>query len=226
MGTSKATAPPERHCSGDCVMTKKAGTSIDAHDLLRRIHFITGNLNKVKEVRGILGEIRHINIDLPELQEMDPRRVVLAKARSALEQGYKPVLIEDTSLSIPSCGGLPGPLVKWFLKGLGAEGLVKFAASHGEPRAEARTIFGLAFGPQTILYGEGVIFGTLVSPRGEGFGWDSVFQPDGSTVTFGEMSLEDKNKYSMRAQALHALKGQIEVYLASPGAGRLRRGRG
>lgn len=196
--------------------SKKNDRDFDAHKMLRRIHFITGNMNKVNEVKAILGEVRHVNIDLPELQEMDPRRVVLAKAQSALQQGYKPVLIEDTSLSIPSCGGLPGPLVKWFLKGLGAEGLVKFAASHGEPHAEARTIFGLAFGPQTILYGEGVIRGTLVNPRGEGFGWDSVFQPHGSSTTFGEMKVEEKNKYSMRALALHALKRQVEDYFASP----------
>jgi hypothetical protein len=32
----------------------------------------------------------------------------------------------------------------------------------------------------TLIYGEGVVQGTVVAPRGRGFGWDSIFQPQGS----------------------------------------------
>jgi len=34
-----------------------------------------------------------------------------------------------------------------------------------------------------------------------GFGWDSIFIPEGSKKTFAQMSLTEKNKYSMRAIA-------------------------
>jgi inosine triphosphate pyrophosphatase len=178
--------------------------------LLQEVYFVTGNSHKLREVEAILGKMRHVNLDLPEIQELEPRKVVIAKAQGALEQGYSPVLIEDTSLSLAALNGLPGPLIKWFLKALGGEGVHQLAASKGDCRAEVRTIFGLALGPQTFLYGEGVVYGEVVTPRGSGFGWDSIFCPVGSAKTMGEMTLEEKAACSMRTLALYDLRAQIE----------------
>ena len=35
-----------------------------------------------------------------------------------------------------------------------------------------------------------------------GFGFDPIFQPEGSDKTFAEMTIEEKNGYSHRAMAL------------------------
>jgi non-canonical purine NTP pyrophosphatase (RdgB/HAM1 family) len=180
-----------------------------ADAFLRKVSFVTGNAQKVLEVAAILGEVKHVDIDLPEIQELDPRKVVLAKAKAAVERGFSPVLIEDTSLSLAALNGLPGPLIKWFLKALGAEGFYRLAATTGDLSADVKTIFGLALGPQTILYGEGTLRGTLVAPRGGGFGWDSIFQPHGFTTTFGEMAGEAKQQMSMRTLALRDLREQL-----------------
>jgi inosine triphosphate pyrophosphatase len=180
--------------------------------VLQEVFFITGNKQKLREVEAILGTMRHVDLDLPELQELEPRKVVIAKAQAALNQGYSPVLIDDTSLSLPALNGLPGPLIKWFLKALGGEGVYQLAASKSDCRAEVRTIFGLALGPQTFLYGEGVVQGEVVHPRGSGFGWDSIFCPTGSAKTMGEMTLEEKNQCSMRVKALHDLRAQLERF--------------
>jgi non-canonical purine NTP pyrophosphatase (RdgB/HAM1 family) len=180
--------------------------------VLQEVFFITGNSHKLREVEAILGTMRHVDLDLPELQELEPRKVVIAKAQAALAQGYSPVLIEDTSLSLTALNGLPGPLIKWFLKALGGEGVYQLAASKQNCSAEVRTIFGLALGPQTFIYGEGVVYGQVVSPRGTGFGWDSIFQPQGSTKTMGEMSPEEKSSFSMRTKALHDLRVQLERF--------------
>lgn len=183
--------------------------------VLQEVYFVTGNSHKLREVEAILGKMRHVDLDLPEIQELEPRKVVIAKAQSALGQGYSPVLIEDTSLSLTALGGLPGPLIKWFLKALGGEGVHQLAASKGDCRAEVRTIFGLALGPQSFIYGEGVVNGEVVAPRGSGFGWDSIFCPTGSAKTMGEMTLEEKAACSMRTLALHDLRTQLErFYLA------------
>ena len=50
---------------------------------------------------------------------------------------------------------------------------------------------------------EGEIKGTItLAPRGaEGFGYDPVFQPDGFDRTFAELTSEEKNKISHRANA-------------------------
>jgi len=180
--------------------------------VLQEVFFITGNSHKLREVEAILGTMRHVDLDLPELQELEPRKVVIAKAQAALAQGYSPVLIEDTSLSLFALNGLPGPLIKWFLKALGGEGVYQLAASKQNCSAEVRTIFGLALGPQTFIYGEGVVQGEVVSPRGTGFGWDSIFQPQGSLKTMGEMPPEEKSLFSMRTKALHDLRVQLERF--------------
>jgi XTP/dITP diphosphohydrolase len=53
-----------------------------------------------------------------------------------------------------------------------------------------------------------VIEGAIVSaPRGEGgFGYDPVFQPDGSSQTFGELPAAEKNRISHRARAIRELR--------------------
>ena len=42
------------------------------------------------------------------------------------------------------------------------------------------------------------------------FGWNRIFQPDGSSKTFGEMTLEEKDPMSMRAEAFRNLKNHFE----------------
>ena len=51
---------------------------------------------------------------------------------------------------------------------------------------------------------EGKVFGTLQwPPRGAGgFGYDPMFQPDGTDKTFGEMVAVEKHAFSHRARAL------------------------
>ena len=40
------------------------------------------------------------------------------------------------------------------------------------------------------------------APRGDrGFGWDTIFIPDGETRTFAEMTPEEKDRLSMRRKA-------------------------
>ncbi len=182
---------------------------------LQDVFFVTGNRFKLAEVEAVLGKMRHVDLDLPEVQELDSRKVVIAKAQAAVHQGYSPVLIEDTSLSLTALNGLPGPLIKWFLKALGGEGVYQMGLSRNNCEAEVRTIFGLALGPQTLIYGEGVVPGKVVPPRGRGFGWDAIFQPEGSALTMGEMTPEQKASFSMRVLALQDLRVQLERFHAS-----------
>jgi XTP/dITP diphosphohydrolase len=71
-------------------------------------------------------------------------------------------------------------------------------------------MIGYTDGDQIVFF-EGEIKGKIVSPRGTGgFGWDQIFQPEGYDKTFGEMSLEEKNKISMRKQALTKLKAYLK----------------
>ena len=82
----------------------------------------------------------------------------------------------------------------------------------GNNAAEARTIIGLAQSPGNIYYFEGSIKGTIVSPvEKSGFGWDPIFQPEGFSKSFAEMTREEKNQISMRRIALNKLKEFMEA---------------
>ena len=72
--------------------------------------------------------------------------------------------------------------------------------------ARFRTVVALVIGNEKHVF-EGVVNGTILTERhGDGgFGYDPLFRPDGYDCTFAEMSLEEKNKISHRAQALDKL---------------------
>ena len=62
-----------------------------------------------------------------------------------------------------------------------------------------------------MLFGEGILRGTVVRPRGHnGFGFDSVVQPEGENRTMAQMSREEKIQISHRGRAFRSLLEQIE----------------
>ncbi len=175
------------------------------------LYFITGSKGKFEEVKAIIPQVEMLDIDLPEMQEVDAKKIIEAKLRAAFDHHEGEFLVEDTSLYYDALNGLPGPLVKWFLKTIGNEGLYTLAKNMGNTKATARAIIGYAKNKDDISFFEGVIKGEIVSPRGDqGFGWDPVFQPEGHTKTFAEMTLEEKNSLSMRKLAALQLKQALE----------------
>ncbi len=177
---------------------------------MKSIYFITGNKGKLAEVQSILGNVEALGIDLPEIQSLDAHEIIKAKLEEAKNHQAGEFIVEDTSLYFEALKGLPGPLIKWFMKTVGNDGLYKIAEAFGNFSAEAKTIIGYSDAEGVISFHEGVIKGTIVAPRGEGFGWDPIFQPEGYSKTFGELSSEEKNSFSMRKIALEKLKTSIQ----------------
>ncbi len=173
--------------------------------MMRSITFITGNNGKFKEAQAIMPALVQQDVDLPEIQSLDPHAVIAAKLEEARKHGVAgDIVVEDTSLSIDALGGLPGPLIKWFLDRLKPEGIAELVHKLGKGNtAEVRCLVGyLAAGIDEPRFFEGSMRGTIVAPRGTGgFGWDRLFQPDGSDKTLAEHTFEEKNAVSMRARA-------------------------
>lgn len=173
------------------------------------LYFITGNKNKFDEVKAVLPDVEQVDIDLPEIQSINSQEVIQAKLEVAFSKQEGTFIVEDNSLTLSGMKGLPGPLIKWFLKTIGNEGLVKLTTIFGDD-AEAKVVIGYAKNLLEIEYFEGIIKGKIVEPKGEnGFGWDPVFLPEGYSKTFGEMDLEEKNEYSMRRLAVEKLKDYL-----------------
>lgn len=171
------------------------------------MYFITGNKNKFQELAAILTGIEQLDIDLPEIQELDSQKIIEAKVASAFTHHNGPFLVEDQSLCFTALGSFPGPLIKWLLQSASLEDIAKIPHALNNTKATASTLLGYAESPHSIHFFDGSVSGSIVSPRGEnGFGWDKLFQPDGHTKTFGEMSLEEKNPLSMRGIAALKLK--------------------
>ncbi|PLB33521.1 non-canonical purine NTP pyrophosphatase [Aspergillus candidus] len=175
---------------------------------IKSLNFITGNQNKLAEVRAILQgvvEVESQAVDTPEIQGTI-EEIAKEKCRRASEVVGGPVLTEDTALEFSAMKGLPGPYIKSFLDALGHEGLNKMLDSFGDRSAEAVCTFAFCSGPgsEPILF-QGRTPGMIVRPRGPtNFGWDPIFEYEGKT--FAEMTKEDKNKISHRNKALVKLQ--------------------
>lgn len=175
------------------------------------IHFITGSEEKFREAKAIIPELEQLDLDLIEVQSIDAKQVIEAKLKEASKHRSGNFVVEDTSLYLNNLKGLPGPLIKWFMKTIGNDGLAEIAQKIGnDKKAVAKTIIGYSDGDKVSFF-EGIILGNIVTPRGEnGFGWDAIFQPENSNKTFGEMTNEEKNSISMRKIAFNKLNDFIK----------------
>jgi inosine triphosphate pyrophosphatase len=191
-----------------------------------RITFVTGNLNKLKEVQQILSapssvegpgasqplpfDIVNRALDLPELQGGDPVEIARNKCAMAAQAIQGACLTEDTSLCFNALNGMPGPYVKWFLEKCGHGGLNAMLAGFEDKSAVAQTLVAFVAGPGCDVHVfEGRTDGTIVPARGPlDFGWDPIFQPLelGGHRTYAEMSKEEKNSISHRGRSFDKLR--------------------
>jgi len=171
------------------------------------LYFITSSEHKFAEISAVLPELERLDMDLPEIQEIDAKAIIRAKLMEALAHRGGEFIVEDTSLYLDCLKGLPGPLIKWFMKTIGKEGLWAIADKFGVCGAEARTTIGYARSHEEVFFFEGSRRGRIVAPRGQSnFGWDPIFQPEGSDRTQAEMTQEEKNRISMRGEAARKFK--------------------
>ena len=177
-----------------------------------KLYFATSNRDKLKEARILLGiEVLGTELKVDEIQSLDPKDVAEKKAQSYFSILKKPIFVEDTSLSIKALNGLPGTYIDAFMKVLGNEGLVKLLKDSKERGAvaQATVVFVDSQGELHTFIGK--TYGNIsAKPKGVGFGWDPIFIPEGESRTFGEMTLDEKNKYSMRAAALKIFKKWLD----------------
>lgn len=204
---------------------------------MQKIYFVTKNKEKFLEARRILDEIQimfskkqweliHYEMDLEEVQTNDVEKLVRKKALSAFEQLKRVVLVEQTSLEIDAMGGLPGLQSAYILSGgklnletSVLEDIVSFCKMKRIFTARAETNYCLCDGKQ-FYYGKGVVEGSITKDfvkKEGGFGWDSIFIPEGMKESYAE-NLTEKWKNSMRKKALKSLfadKEQHDFFVSS-----------
>jgi|SRR3989344_3268414 len=183
------------------------------------IYLITGNKNKLREAEQILGvRLKNVDLDLDEIQELDPDKIAEHKAKQAWEQVKKPLFVWDQSLYIHCLNDFPGPLIKWFWATVTPEKICLIANFFEDYKIYTKTTLAYYNGKE-IKHFHGVVQGTIpVQPRGtNGFSWDPIFIPEGHDKTFAEMTAEEKNGISMHKLALEKLRDYLTAVLVKPG---------
>ena len=174
------------------------------------LNFITTNSQKVFEFQNRLLplKVKQINIELEEIQSIDPEFIIRHKLKSAFKHHKGPFVIEDVSLFLECFGWkLPGPLIKFFNLHLRGKGIAQIAKSLKKFDAKAVVIIAYAKNISNIKFFTGEINGKIVFPRGNyEFGFDEIFVPNGHTKTLSEMKEKGEFAHSPRSKAVDKLK--------------------
>lgn len=179
---------------------------------MNQIYLVTGNQNKLREWQALMPSsirLESVDVDLPEIQSVDAVEIVTDKVKRAYEAVGKPVVVEDVEAGLEKLNGLPGPLIKFFNAKLGNDSLYKLAGKEGEKAKVACTI--AYYDGHKVMIARGEVNGTIVAPRGDAYGFDVVFVPEGETETYAEMGPERKNALSHRSKAIKNFVEQIST---------------
>jgi len=183
-----------------------------------KLIFATNNQHKVEEIRHSIGQQFElltlkeagIDVDIPE-----PHDTIEANASEKSRTIYRMTdtncFSEDTGLEVAALNGEPGVKSaryagedKAFDKNI--DKLLHKLEGRDDTRARFKTVISLIIDGKETLF-EGICNGRIIRERrgSKGFGYDPVFIPDGSDKTFGEMEMEEKDRFSHRAKAIQKL---------------------
>ncbi len=183
-----------------------------------KLIFATNNHYKVEEIRAVLDKGLEIvtlkeagiDIDIPEpFHTLEENASV--KAKTIYEITTTSCFSEDTGLEVAVLNGEPGVKSARYAGDnrsfdANIDKLLINLADKTNRTAQFRTVISLFIdGIETQF--EGVCKGRIIEHRigGQGFGYDPVFIPEGSTKTFAEMDTKEKGIFSHRRKATDKL---------------------
>ena len=185
---------------------------------MEKIVFATNNLHKLEEVRNIVGErIQILSLsdigctdDIPETADTIEGNALIKARYIKNKYGYD-CFSDDTGLEIKALNNEPGVYSARYAgeNGNASKNIEKVLSKLKgikNRKARFRTCIALITGKEVHLF-EGKIEGEIMEERKgfSGFGYDSIFKPVGSDLSFAEMGEEEKNKISHRAIAVQKL---------------------
>ena len=183
-----------------------------------KLVFATNNKHKLLEIKHLLGDSVELlslnNIDctddIPENQETLEGNASEKSFYIFNKYGLN-CFADDTGLEIESLNGEPGV---YSARYAGEERsanqnmnlVLSKLAKIKNRNARFRTVISLVIDGHEIQF-EGVVDGRILEEkRGvTGFGYDPIFQPEESSLSFAEMSMNEKNKISHRGRAVQKL---------------------
>ena len=186
--------------------------------LIPEIVFATNNPHKLEEARAILKDrvkvlsLNDINChdEIPETADTLEGNALI-KARWVKEKYGFNCFADDTGLMVEALDGAPGVYS------------ARYAGEHCSPadnialllqnlkgqknrKAKFATVVALILNDEEYIF-EGEVKGYISEENSgnAGFGYDPIFLPEGSSLSFAEMAPEDKNSISHRGRAMTKL---------------------
>jgi XTP/dITP diphosphohydrolase len=196
------------------VVNKIVLASLNPHKLIEFRDLFSNNAQI--ELLSPEGLIRNAS-KLDQVETHDTYRDnALAKSRLANKGCHYPALADDSGLEVLALDGKPGVKTRRFAQPrpgqsqdqANIEKLLSELQSKAPDERQARFVATLALSIEGLSFcATGILEGSIASaPRGtQGFGYDPIFIPKGSTRTLAEMSENEKNEISHRALALREL---------------------
>lgn len=180
--------------------------------------FATNNRHKLEEVEAKLqGKIKLLTLndigcfdDIEETGDTFNANASI-KSRHIYQKYNMNCFGDDSGLEIDALNGDPGVYS------------ARYAGEHGNHaanikkvldnlkdktnrKARFRTVISLIWNGEEHFF-DGTVEGTIRTAASgtDGFGYDPIFEPDGYSITFAEMSMDEKNSISHRAKAMEQL---------------------
>jgi XTP/dITP diphosphohydrolase len=184
--------------------------------------FATNNQHKVAEIQSLVGQDFNIiplkeagiDIDIPEPHDSLQENAT-EKANTIFQLTQQNCFSEDTGLEIEALHGAPGVKSARYAGEkcdfqANIDKVLLNLGNNENRTAQFRTVICLIWGNGTETkqyFFEGICKGHITHDMhgAQGFGYDPIFIPDGSTKSFAQMTMEEKNKFSHRQKAVTQL---------------------
>ena len=183
-----------------------------------KLVFASNNKNKIQEIQQLLpSDIEILSLedigcfeDIPETADTIEGNAILKANYVSEKYGYD-CFADDTGLEVEALDGAPGIYSARYAgeQKNTQDNIIKLLVeleNKDNRKAQFKTIIALNLAKQQHLFSgiaEGII--TLEKTGTQGFGYDPIFKPEGSSFTFAELSLEEKATLSHRGKATRQL---------------------
>lgn len=183
----------------------------------------SNNSHKIYEIKTILSDkfeeilsLREASISHETVEDGNTfMENALKKAREIAEISGNAALADDSGICVDALDGAPGIYSARFAGNHGGNAsdeannalLLEKLRGKSDRSAHYTAAVALVYPDGIEVCAEGYMHGTIIDERrgNHGFGYDPMFVPCGETRTVAEMSDDEKNAISHRANALRAL---------------------
>ena len=182
----------------------------------------SNNFHKIREIKEILGgrfspilTLREAGIDHETVEDGETfLENAFKKAREIAAISGCASLADDSGICVDALDGAPGVYSARFSGGSDEDNnalLLKKLEGKENRSAHYTCAMALVYPDGKEISAEGYMYGEITDdPRGErGFGYDPLFIPTGEKRTVAEMTDDEKNAISHRANALAAILEKI-----------------